>query len=119
MQEMTPLEAAKKLESMACDASGIVPEKSGNKQLVDITLHVPSDIKVLRFAASYLRKIASGEYAPVVHGRWENPTISETNFKNPYYFCSNCGNAVRPKKQSKYCSFCGAVMDGKEQEVTK
>lgn len=60
-------------------------------------------------AASYLRKIASGEYAPVVHGRWIE---SDTG----WYHCSNCGDSCgalgdETPYKSERCPLCGAVMD--------
>lgn len=65
------------------------------------------------------RKIASGEYAPVVHAHWvggyehKGDVWSYTQPK-----CSNCHNAVTGGT-SKYCPSCGALMgkdDSHEQD---
>lgn len=48
---------------------------------------------------------------PVVHGKWVRPYLSGTKIKNPYWFCSNCGQPVRKSKKSKFCPNCGAKMD--------
>jgi Pyruvate/2-oxoacid:ferredoxin oxidoreductase delta subunit len=70
-------------------------------------------------AASYLRKIASGEYKPVVHGKW-------LNFFNDFAIaeCSECRECheISPDKKPredyfnafkqfyKFCPSCGALM---------
>lgn len=64
----------------------------------------------LKKAISDECKIASGEYAPVVHGRWTNDVPIT---------CSHCGSEVhyddweQPLK-SKHCSECGAIMDERD-----
>lgn len=97
--EMTPLELAKGLEVTAMWRAKC-PDKG--------------DGKLFREAASYLRKIASGEYAPVVHGRWvkQNCQVGEVE-----YVCSLCrGDAPAEYGQytwiqSEHCPSCGALMD--------
>lgn len=107
--DLTLFEAAEKLESLADDADSIEPEKYGGAKLVDVTFHVPGDIKALRCAASYLRKIAAGEYKPVVHARWEWVEISPIKKE---LHCSNCGfHGFR----TPHCPYCGAFMDGKDE----
>lgn len=109
MPEMTPIEAAGKLQIMACQYSHIRKNDW--------------EWEAIQQAASYLRKIASGEYAPVVHGEW-------LNFYNDFATaeCSECGECyeVSPdekpredyfnafKQFYKFCPSCGAVMDGKD-----
>ena len=58
MPDLTPLEAAEKLEWMAKITE------------VDAFICNRDDIPLLKQSASYLRRVASGEYAPVIHGRW-------------------------------------------------
>ena len=97
MPEMTPLEAARLLEMDARDCMYI------------------SKIKInvaKRLAASYLRKIANGEYKQVVHARWIE---SDTG----WYYCSKCGDSCgalgdETPFKSEHCPICGAVMDGKD-----
>lgn len=98
--EMTPLEAAEKLESIAENANGIEPERYGTTKLVDVTFHVPGDIKVLRYAASYLRKIAAGEYKQVVRcGQCKNCTLGKhENPMNAY-----CEELERPCFSIDFC----------------
>ncbi|WP_195200621.1 hypothetical protein [Faecalispora jeddahensis] len=98
MPEMTPLEAAKNLEYI--DKAVLI--KGIGRQYDNLRASVT-------VAASYLRKIASGEYAPVVHGRWIE---SDTG----WYHCSNCGDSCgalgdETPYKSERCQLCGAVMD--------
>lgn len=81
MPDLTPLEAAEKLESLATEADSIEPEKYGGTKLVDVTFHVPGDIKALRYSASLCRKIAAGELKPVIHARWVMRPFDVTNDK--------------------------------------
>lgn len=92
MSDLTPLEAAEKLEIMARHRQdwGDMPEAYA-----------------LRKAASYLRKIASGEYAPVVHAK----SIFVNNGKVERW-CSRCNHII--PKYAEWCPFCGALMDGKD-----
>lgn len=97
MPEMTPLELAKKLEEWA----------QVSKDFDDYEGYVCSTA-----AASLLRKIASGEYAPVVHAHWKNSGYIDC-------CCSNCkdtpdhesGSAV---PEYDICPYCGALMDRKD-----
>ena len=98
MPDLTPKEAAQKLNYILCLSQ--IRENDDYFQAVS-------------YAVDYLSKIASGEYAPVVHGRWTND-IPIT--------CSHCGSEVhyddweQPLK-SKHCSECGAIMDERDDTL--
>ena len=71
------------------------------------------------FAAALCRRVASGELAEVAHGQWKEGTqIVWDEYGSshvPVFTCSNCGyekNYTHPA----YCSSCGALMDGKDDE---
>ncbi|MDU7339336.1 MAG: hypothetical protein E7L17_14630 [Clostridium sp.] len=93
MPEMTPLEAARLLEMDARDCMYI------------------SKIKInvaKRLAASYLRKIANGEYKQVVHARW----ITNSDYPDTV-ICSACGyreDVWWADNGTSHCPYCGAVM---------
>ena len=59
----------------------------------------------LELAASYLRAIAAGEYKRVVHGHYVTDDFGDSS-------CSECGENYLDCTK-KYCSDCGALMDGK------
>ena len=73
MPEMTAADAAEKLEEF------IHYPKLGYAKNEDITL--------FQYAASILRRVASGELAPVIHAHGQ-----------------------------RYCENCGAILDGKDDE---
>ena len=116
--EMTPQEIAERLESISSDANSMQPEKCGYYNLVDVTLHIPKDIKALKQAASILRRVASGELKPVVHGRWiKKYNSGSQNYdsdENWYYTCSKCGGNLNCT--TKFCPHCSALMGGKDGE---
>ena len=56
MNEMTAANAAENLERLANDFKEV---------------GTPGNAKILRYAASILRRVASGELAPVIHAHWE------------------------------------------------
>ncbi|HVI41971.1 MAG TPA: hypothetical protein VM577_15070 [Anaerovoracaceae bacterium] len=109
MTDLTPQEAAESLDSL-------------NEELFDGTGDT------LKFAASYMRKIASGEYAPVVHAHWKECEPGH----DILFECSNCGriistgwgccededtqgnNGCDPTEEWLNCPSCGALMDGKD-----
>lgn len=91
MPDLTPLEAAEKLEFFA-------------------TLF-PGSAELLNSVASYLRKIASGEYAPVVHAHW---AVVNTRKVSKKVACSWCGKAGWNFQNLPRCPYCGALMDGKD-----
>ncbi len=91
--EMTPLEAAEKLEKLLFFWKYTCKKDDG----------VLNYIKAMKLAISCLRAIAAGEYKRVVHahivGRgWD-------------LHCSNCGASA--DIGNDYCPDCGARMDGK------
>lgn len=94
MDNLTPLEAAEILERPC----GYSYEKIGMAR---------------QCAASYLRKIANGEYKQVVHGYWEHRSYIDQ-------CCSVCGESPDREQgetppEYDICPYCGAVMDGKEE----
>ena len=94
MPEITPLEAAEKLE--------IVKEMSFS-----------SYAKLIQPAIDYLHKIANGEYRQVVHGYWEHRSYIDQ-------YCSVCGESPDREQgetppEYDICPYCGAVMDGKDE----
>ncbi|QAT48570.1 hypothetical protein EQM14_01555 [Caproiciproducens sp. NJN-50] len=103
MPDLTPLEAAEKLEQYARSAHlfGCIPTFDKGEE-------------VFNFAASYLRKIAAGKYKPVVHGHWIGGYAHKDNvwtYTQPK--CSNCHNTVTGGT-TKYCPSCSALMGGKD-----
>lgn len=88
MSNLTPLEAAESLERKA--------------ELF------PGMADLLLYAASYLRKIAEGEYKQVVHAHW----IFGSTQGHSWMKCSNC--LVSQSGQTAtftYCPSCGALMN--------
>lgn len=81
-------------------------------------------VKTYISAASYLRKIADGEYKPVIHAHWRLINLTGINSDVPYVkyadvectecrkiessvfynrkFCPNCGADMREKSESKH-----------------
>ena len=53
------------------------------------------------------------EAEPVKHGHWINAGHDEWSH---YIRCSACGKLFANASKTKYCSDCGARMDGKESE---
>ena len=61
-----------------------------------------------------LMRIPAADVEPVRHGRWNRPYISwyfPLKIKNPYCFCTYCGQPIKPRKVTNYCPNCGAKMD--------
>lgn len=50
----------------------------------------------------------AADVVEVRHGRWERTE------GNPYPACSECGCESLSRADRPYCQFCGAVMDGGE-----
>jgi hypothetical protein len=96
MPEITAAEAAANCERLANDF-----EEVGT----------PGNAKILRYAASVLRRAASGELAEVVHAHWIGGYFCKNgqwDYTPPE--CSNCHNTVT-NGVSLYCPNCGALMD--------
>lgn len=106
MPEMTPLEAAEILECLGENLPKYV------NPLMTVVIAGASQKTSVLTAASYLRKIASGEYAPVVHGRWVEVDDGVMIGNGTHLECSNC--RVWSIHRYSYCRCCGAVMDGKD-----
>ena len=53
-----------------------------------------------------LRKVPSADVAPVKHGRWIAPFLSDSG-----NMCAECSNCHRIRIFDDYCSACGAIMD--------
>ena len=59
-----------------------------------------------------ITEVPAADVAPVRHGRWivfdsENPESKE---------CTACGYLFSRIHPSNYCPYCGALMDGKEND---
>ena len=98
MPEMTPLEAAKKLDEIIEHEKWLDCESP--------------NIEPLRITASHLRKIANGEYKQVVHARWIEVDDGVLIGNGKHLECSNCH--IWSSNIYRYCRCCGAVMDEKE-----
>ena len=93
MPEMTPFEAAERIDehnyNLCCRESSPVY----------IT-------EALSLAALSLRKIASGEYAPVVHAKWVKRDYEGMLLAD----CSICNYPISWWHKTPHCPSCGAVM---------
>ncbi len=69
------------------------------------------DINARDFAVSVLRRVASGELVPVVHGYWE-----KVKFSRGIIACSGCGTYFQERQMAHkdHCPKCGALMDRKD-----
>lgn len=97
--ELTPAEAAEYIEDGLKDAGDMLDREA---------------IEAYSLAASLCRKVAEGEYKPVVHARWESN-------KAGYRVCSACDGQPGFEdwvngqwKLPDWCFYCGARMDGKD-----
>ena len=101
MNEMTPLEVDEITPERAAHSAEILSEMQLNTPPVD------NDVIALEDGVTALRRVASGEYASVVHGHWIED--GETQI------CSNCGEEHEwLDYRATYCDTCGALMDGKD-----
>ena len=97
MSDLTPLEAAEKLDKLAMSPWSIAwSEKAEGICVADL----------IRISASYLRAIAAGEYRQVVHAQYVTDDLGDSS-------CSECGENYLDCTK-KYCPDCGALMDGKD-----
>lgn len=59
----------------------------------------------------YFMEIPAADVAPVVHAHWE---LREIKNGVRYWTCSNCRNRINTWwAHDRYCSDCGAKMDGR------
>ena len=63
------------------------------------------DLSGEKFEAAIL-KIPAADVAPVRHGRWIAPFLSDGG-----NMCAECSNCHRIRIFDDYCSACGAIMD--------
>lgn len=106
MPEMTAAEAAEKLEHEAAvlDAAHYFQ----NSEMADYSVKLAD---ALKFAAPLLRKIDSGELAPVIHAHWIGGYAQKNGqwaYTKPT--CSHCHHSTE-NGTTKYCPNCNAVMD--------
>ena len=57
-------------------------------------------------AADCIRYMDATDVAPVKHGRWIAPFLSDSG-----NMCAECSNCHRIRIFDDYCSACGAIMD--------
>lgn len=100
--EMTAEEAANKLEAQAQCCRDVDDME---------------DEEPLSYAASILRRVASGELAEVIHAHWIQGTRKVIDGYDygyePTYTCSHCHHEEEYRK-TPCCPNCGALMDGKD-----
>lgn len=109
MPDLTPLEATEKLEEVYKSCS----EKYSRR--VSDNPEFEKYLSAVRIATSYLRQIAAGEYAPVVHAYWIhkdcNGAPTENHEAVVYAECSNCGHEIcNIDQETATCPSCGALM---------
>jgi len=69
--------------------------------------HCENEYKSVEQAAEIIRKVESGQLVEVVHGKWNgNPSYGPVQ-------CSICSRRIAGYI-GRYCSACGAKMDGKD-----
>lgn len=122
--KMTAAEAAEALE--ICARTSPCPAKCP-RYYVDID--GPECARhLMESTASILRRVASGELAPVIHAHWEEVEPGH----DILFQCSKCGriistswgscedndtqgcNGCDPTEEWLNCPSCGALMDGKD-----
>ncbi|UZT82133.1 hypothetical protein [Caproicibacterium sp. BJN0003] len=102
IDDLTPKELSDSLKEEADQEMKIF-------SMFGIDFEAREKVKTYILAASYLRKIADGEYKPVIHAHWEYD-------KNSWPVCSNCKKPALSDGSNEICSGhcpnCGASMDG-------
>ena len=74
--------------------------------VLDVYYDTPDiDLSGEKFEAAIL-KIPAADVAPVRHGRWIAPFLSDGG-----NMCAECSNCHRIRIFDDYCSACGAIMD--------
>lgn len=103
--EMTAAEAADRICRLIANGKGM-------GGVVSISGYYFED--ALKFAASILRRVASGGLTPVIHAHWIEKTSSWNMGCEKYLACSNCGERqcdTYSDKGNTHCDSCGALMD--------
>lgn len=62
-----------------------------------------------------LDELSVTDVAPVIHGHWK--FCGEDGHGYGLWRCTYCGNVVSEKAAKYFCPFCGARMDGGENDV--
>lgn len=62
-----------------------------------------------------LNSIPAADVVEVRHGRWSEQPLDFDLCGVAYYQCSECGK--EQQTPSNYCQFCGAKMDGGQDDV--
>ena len=74
--------------------------------VLDVYYDTPDiDLSGEKFEAAIL-KIQAADVAPVRHGRWIAPFLSDGG-----NMCAECSNCHKIRIFDDYCSACGAIMD--------
>lgn len=115
--EMTPLEAAEIMEESARQAKCMIDAPttffSAESQSAGVECVKKCEM-AYSLAASYLRRIAAGEYKRVVHAHW---AVVNTRKISKKVACSWCGKSGWNFQNLPRCPYCGARMgkdDGHE-----
>lgn len=71
--------------------------------------------------ADMIRELPSADIQPVPHGHWmlyEAQNRDDVDNGNYLYFCSNCnhGDVHAKTVEVPFCWFCGARMDGEQDD---
>ena len=106
--EMTPLEAAEKLEHLV------------NNDYVNYD----DAIEAMRVGSKLVRQIAAGELRPVVHAHWipvakECYDVTDDEQYPAYKYCSHCEISQKWPDHFKHCPECGALMDESDMRQTQ
>lgn len=62
-----------------------------------------------------IKAIPAADVAPAVHGHWK--FCGEDGHGYGRWRCTYCGNVVSEKAAKYFCPFCGARMNGGENDV--
>ena len=75
-----------------------------------------NELGVLFQISNYIKRMSSLDVKPVIHGKWvivpKSDVITYDHIK-----CSECGAFPLADAPSPYCSYCGASMEGYENET--
>lgn len=76
------------------------------EEIVDYDFDLQRSFIVKAVPTEYIENFPAADVAEVRHGYWVRP--------NPYCkpFCSECKTFEQSGEKKKYCSECGAKMDG-------